>query len=171
MKLFKQAGTPYRAWLMFLVLLTCATLAHAALSRPFKANIEFTVTGNGRLQKCPGPAPGVFGSGQTVSGTGHATHLGAVQVGASHCVNVVQQVNFYIFNGEMALTASNGDVVHADYSGFFTLISPGVYSFEGNYFIKDGTGRFQEATGTGALFGTGNLQSGFTLTAEGGISY
>ena len=70
----------------------------------------------------------------------------------------------------MTLTAANGDAVRADYSGFFALVSPGGYSFEGNYFIKDGTGRFQDAAGTGPLFGTGSFSS-FTLTAEGGISY
>ena len=88
----------------------------------------------------------------------------------SHCVNLVQQVNFYFFNGEMALTAASGEVVRADYSGFFRLVSPDVYSFEGNYFIKDGTGRLQNAVGSGALFGTGSFSS-FTLTAEGTISY
>jgi hypothetical protein len=82
----------------------------------------------------------------------------------------------YAFNGAMRVTAANGDVVLADYAGFFTLVSAGVYSFEGNYFIKGGTGRFQNASGTGALFGT--LQGDFTtfaqtvaLTAEGRISY
>ena len=90
---------------------------------------------------------------------------------SSHCVDPVQQVNFYFFVGKLALTAANGDLVNADYSGFLTLVSPGVYSFEGNYFIKDGTGRFQGASGTGALFGTGDLANVLTLTAEGRISY
>jgi hypothetical protein len=169
MKLLKPS-MPCRAWLMVLLLLASATLANAAPSRPFKATIDLTVTGIGREEKCPGTTPGVPGGGEQLSGTGHAAHLGAVQVLANHCVNSVQQVNFYFFNGQMALTAANGDVVRADYSGFFTLVSPDVYSFEGNYFITGGTGRFQDAVGTGALFGTGSFLS-FTLTAEGGISY
>lgn len=168
MRLFTPS-MPYRALLLVLLLLACTTLASAAPSRPFKASLDLTVTGIGRLEKCPG-TPGVPGGGENLSGTGHATHLGAVQVGASHCVNAVQDVNFYFFNGEMVLTAANGDIVRADYSGFFTLVSPDVYSFQGNYFIKDGTGRFQGATGMGALFGTGNFST-LTLTAEGSINY
>jgi hypothetical protein len=169
-KLFKPA-MPYLAWLMVL-LLTYASLAYAApSSRPFKATMEMTVVGQGRMEKCPVITPGIHGGGQLLSGTGHATHLGAVQAGGSHCADLRQQVNFYFFNGEMTLTAPNGDLVHADYSGFLTLVSAGVYSFEGNYFIKDGTGRFQDASGTGALFGTGDFSTNITLTAEGRISY
>lgn len=167
MKLFKSVLS--RGGLIGLLLMCCATLASAGASRPFKGTVELTATGMGRLEKCPG-SPGLPGGGETVQGTGHATHLGAIQLTASHCVNLVQEVNFYLFNGEMAVIASNGDVVHADYSGFLTLVSPGVYSFEGNYFIKDGTGRFDGAIGTGALVGTGSLSS-LTLTADGSISY
>jgi hypothetical protein len=170
MKLFK-AAMPYFAWLMVL-LLTYASLAYAApASRPFKATLEMTVTGQGRGPDCPEVAPGLHGGAQTLSGTGHATHLGAVNATSSHCVDLVQQVNFYFFNGHMTLTSPNSDVVHVDYSGFLTLVSPGVYSFEGNYFIKNGTGRFQDASGTGALFGTGDFSNVLTLTAEGRISY
>lgn len=167
MKLFKP---PSLAWFMVMLSLAFASLAYAAPSQPFKATLEMAVAGQGRLEKCPEITPGIHGGGQVLRGTGHATHLGAVQVAGEHCVAVKQQDTFYFFNGEMALTAANGDVVRADYAGFFTLVSAGVYSFEGNYFIKDGTGRFQDASGTGALFGTGNLSS-LTLTAEGRISY
>lgn len=169
MKLFKPEMRA-RAWLMVLLLLTGATLAEAAPSRPFKATIEWTVTGQGRMEKCPSDTPGLPGGGQQFQGTGHATHLGAVQLLGSHCVALRQQTNFYFFNGEMQMTAASGDVLNLDYAGFLTLVSPDVYSFEGNYFIKGGTGRFQDATGTGALFGTGSLTS-LTLTAEGGIRY
>jgi hypothetical protein len=62
----------------------------------------------------------------------------------------VQQVNF---NGAMTRRAPNGDVVHADCSGFLTPVSEGVYFFEGNYFIRNGTGRFQGANGTSAFSG------------------
>jgi hypothetical protein len=161
----------YFAWLMVL-LLTYSSLAYAASpSRPFKATLEMTVTGQGRGPNCPEVTPGLHGGAQLLSGTGHATHLGAVDARSSHCADLVQQVNFYFFNGKMTPTAPNGDVVHADYSGFLTLVSPGVYSFEGNYFIKDGTGRFQGASGTGALFGTGDFSNILTLTTEGRISY
>jgi hypothetical protein len=170
MRLFKPA-TPYLAWLMVL-LLTYASLADAApASRPFKATLEMTVTGQGRGPDCPGSSPGVLGGAQALSGAGHATHLGAVDATSMHCADRVQQVNFYFFNGKMRLTAPNGDVVNADYSGFLTLVSSGVYSFEGNYFIRDGTGRFQGVSGTGALFGTGDFSNVLTLTAEGRISY
>jgi hypothetical protein len=175
MKLFKPA-TPYISWLMILLLLIFANLAYAAASRPFKATFDVEQR-LGRADRCPRSDQGVPGPAGTFNGTGHATHLGAVQVGAEHCLTTKQDMtSVYVFNGKMVLTGANGDVVLADYVGFFTLVSTGVWSFEGNYFITGGTGRFLDASGTGALFGT--LQGQFpgfsqtvSLTAEGRISY
>ena len=169
-----KALKPATACLMAL-LLASAGAAHAAPNRPFKASM--TVEEHlGNIGRCPGSQPGVPGLGGTLSGTGHATHLGATTVGAEHCVQLRQDQTVYISDGQMVLTGANGDTVLADYAGFFTPVSAGVYSFEGNYFITDGTGRFQGAGGSGALFGTlqGTLPSltqTLSLTAEGSIRY
>ena len=169
-----KALKPATACLMAL-LLASAGAAHAAPNRPFKASM--TVEEHlGNIGRCPGSQPGVPGLGGTLSGTGQATHLGATTVGGEHCVQVRQDQTVYISDGHMVLTAANGDTVLADYAGFFTPVSAGVYSFEGNYFITDGTGRFQGAGGSGAVFGTlqGTLPSQsqtLSLTAEGSIRY
>lgn len=172
MKPFKPA-TAWSAWLMALVLAS-AGAAHAAPDRPFKASMDVQEQ-LGRIGRCPGDQ-GLPGLGGTLSGTGHATHLGATTIGAEHCVQVRQDQSVYIFDGHMVLTAANGDTVLADYAGFFTPVSTGVYAFEGNYFITDGTGRFQGASGTGAVFGTlqgtlPSLSQTLSLTAEGSIRY
>lgn len=170
MKAFK----PATAWLMAL-LLASAGAAHAAANRPFKASVSVEEH-LGRIGRCPGDQPGVPGLGGTLSGTGHATHLGATTIGAEHCMQVRQDQTVYISDGHMVLTAANGDTVLADYAGFFTPVSAGVYAFEGNYFITDGTGRFQGAGGSGAVFGTlqgtlPSLSQTLSLTAEGSIRY
>lgn len=172
MKLIEFA-TRSLAWLFALVL-AVATFAEAAPpSRPFKASLELQQRA-GRSTDCLGSQgqPSLAGS---VNGSGQATHLGAVQFAGFHCLlqgNLPSNAS----NGRMQLTAANGDTLRADYTGVISLVSPGVYTFEGNYFIAEGTGRFQDASGSGVMFGTlqGELsQTGqpFSLTLEGRISY
>ncbi len=156
------------------VLVASACAVHAGPERPFKSSLELEHR-VGRLTKCAGDQ-GQPGSGGTLHGSGHATHLGAVELQSSHCVALRPDQSLYLSNGEMRLTAANGDVVLADYAGYLTLVAPGVYAFEGNYFIKDGTGRFQEASGTGAMTGTlkgdfSNNPQGLALSLQGRISY
>jgi hypothetical protein len=155
--------------------LACATPAHAAPgSRPFKASLDLDQR-SGRSTVCLGPQ-GQPGTAGQLSGTGHATHLGAVQFAGFHCLSFRLNQPTNVTNGTMTMTAASGDTLRADYSGLISLVSPGVYAFEGNYFIVEGTGRFQEASGSGALFGT--LQGEFaptgqpfSLTADGRIGY
>jgi hypothetical protein len=111
-------------------LLAFASLALAAPSRPFNASLEFQQH-LGRGTSCPG-VEGQPGPAGTFGGTGHASHLGAVEMHSGHCLSITLDNPIYVFNGAMRLTAANGDAVLADYAGFFTLVSAGVYSFEGN---------------------------------------
>ncbi len=97
--------------------------------------------------------------------------MGSVQVESSHCVDVSQQVNFYVSRGQMTLTGPDGGLVLADYAGFLTLLSAGAYAFEGNFYVTGGTGRYRDASGTGVLFGAGDLSTTWKLTADGRISY
>jgi hypothetical protein len=155
--------------------LASAGAAQAAPDRPFKASmaVEEHLGNIGRCATSPGT---ISGLGGTLSGTGHATHMGALTVGAEHCVQLRADQSVYISAGHMVLTGANGDVVRLDYTGTFTPVAPGVYAFEGHYDITDGTGRFVGASGAGPLFGTlqGTLPSQvqtLSLTAEGGIRY
>jgi hypothetical protein len=163
-------------WLA-LVGLASASLAQAAgPGRPFKASLELDHR-LGRSTSCTG-LDGQPGPGGTFGGTGHATHMGAVELHSTHCITVPADPEkpVYVFNGRMRVTTPNGDVMLADYAGYFNPVSDGVYAFEGNYYITGGTGRFEDASGTGALFG--NLQGYFnvvlqaaTLSAQGRIRY
>jgi hypothetical protein len=160
-------------WLGALVLAGAAIAQPAPTSLPFKANLDLQQQA-GRSSDCLGPQgqPSLAGF---VSGSGQATHLGAVQFVGFHCLpqgNLPSNAT----KGRLQLTAANGDTLRGDYTGLISLVTPGVYTFEGNYFIAEGTGRFQAASGSGVMFGTlqgGLSQTGqpFSLTLEGRISY
>jgi hypothetical protein len=175
MKLLKQ-NTPGRAVLLVLWI-AFASLVHAAPERPFKGSLELEER-IGRVGRCPG-AQGQPGLGGTLQGSGHATHLGAVQVSGLHCIASepgIPPSSFRLFDGQMALRAANGDVVLANYSGVFTLAATGGYTFQGEYVITGGTGRFSDASGAGALSGSlqGELPSfeqSVFIDAEGSIDY
>lgn len=166
--------TASRIAALALVLLATAGSAHAGANRPFKASID-AEEHLGRSTECLGDQsqPGLRG---TLQGTGHATHMGTLQVSAGHCMQQRTDGSFYASSGRMVLTSASGEVLHADYAGFFLPAGGGTFTFEGNYFVTDGTGRFAGAGGTGALFGTvrGTFPSqihGLSLSAEGRISY
>ena len=87
--------------------------------------------------------------------------------------------SFAFTNGELTLTAANGDQLTVTYSGAFTPTtnSPtdpqaAIYAIAGNFWVKSGTGRFAKATGNGFLFGSENTitRQGY-LELTGTISY
>ena len=82
---------------------------------------------------------------QSLSGTGHATHLGRFTVTAEFHVNVqtypVEGV------GSFTLTAANGDSLFGTTTGLATVVEGIAYIEETNT-ITGGTGRFVDATGT-----------------------
>jgi hypothetical protein len=170
-----RTAARFFAW--FVALWLAAGPAQAGPNRPFKGSFDVEER-IGRLTSCPG-VDGQPGPGATFTGTGHATHLGQVELNSQHCITIKldqPDKQVYVSNGHMRLTAPNGDWLLADYAGFFTRVSDDVFSFEGNYYITGGTGRFAEASGTGALFGT--AQGSFTtvsqtlrLSADGHIRY
>lgn len=175
MKLFTTRA-PCGAGLMVLCI-AAASLAYAGPSRPFKGSLELEER-IGRLTRCPGPQ-GQPGTGGTLDGTGHASHLGKVQVSGSHCIESEPgspPPSFQLLDGHMALRAANGDVVLADYSGVFTLATTGNYTFAGQYVITGGTGRFADASGTGVLSGSlqgevPSFQQAVSIDVEGEIAY
>lgn len=115
----------------------------------------------------------------TLTGSGTATHLGAVAINAPHCAMPTRGGSVAISRGEITFTAANGDTLTADFMG---TISPfpddlETNTFVGNFVITGGTGRFANAEGNGLLSGTlsGSLApprfySG-SITADGRISY
>ena len=152
----------------------------------FRAEVTTVETLAPKPQRCPL----TLLAGST-TGSGQATHLGAVTLASSDCVlppgvfmpsgvpagvtcgNSLEGT-FRFCDGRLTLTAANGDQLRAEYSGELRPpadpASP--YTIAGSYRIVGGTGRFEDACGSGDLEGTMNLLTGQgEFRAIGGISY
>lgn len=102
--------------------------------------------------------PSQFGG--TLSGSGKGTHLGVISLSASDCIIPMQ--NYFISNGNLTITAANGDKLTGTYSGsFIPTDNPSIYMYDDfTIQITGGTGRFAGAAGSGTLEGTSNVQTG-----------
>lgn len=108
-----------------------------------------------------------------ISGTGHATHLGRTEIAGPSQVNVVlgQQT------GTSTLTAANGDTIVIAFVGTVDFQGPNPtdpVSFQGEWQVIAGTGRFEAAEGAGTYRGTsvgavGNLLLSGSVNSPGGI--
>jgi hypothetical protein len=119
----------------------------------------------------------------TTAVIGNVSHLGRVSGRGTDCIIITgYSLNLPVFaftNGELTLTAANGDQLTFTYSGAFTptttdLTDPQhvIYAIAGNFWVKSGTGRFANAMGNGFLIGSENtstFQGHLELT--GTISY
>lgn len=138
---------------------------------PFKARIATQEALRPDGVACPAP-PYLAG---ITTGTGTASHLGAVTLVSSDCITPGPNT-FTFNNGHLTLTAANGDELRATYNGSLQPI-PGappfsLYSISGTITFSGGTGRFTSASGSGYLQGTENIQTGqgqFNVTAS--LSY
>ena len=122
---------------------------------PFKARVQTQEV----LDNDPVRCPGSNSLGMT-TGTGTASHMGAVTLQATDCPLTADFVNFLVSNGRLTLTAANGDQLSAGYWG--TLLPlPGaslpLYVLEGEFRVTGGTGRFSGARGDGSLRGSQDL--------------
>ncbi len=135
-------------------------------SVPFKATLA-TQEKLGVMSTCPS----FFGG--TTTGSGHASHLGALTGFSTDCVAPSTSGTFTFTKGELTLTAANGDELHASYSGTLSpTATPPIYSIAGTYTLTGGTGRFSGANGTGTLQGLENMTTNQgQLQLSGTISY
>jgi hypothetical protein len=104
-------------------------------------------------------------SGMTI-GTGTVSHLGRVAVVSTACIAPAGE-NFNILSSTITVTAANGDKLTGGYSGYFKPTSPGASTYElvnGRIVITGGNGRFANATGTGTMATTEDLQTGQGMT-------
>ncbi len=158
--------------------LACALAAVASAapaqstSVPFKATVQVTDKLSFGVMTCPTLVGG------TLTGTGTASHLGAVKMQASDCVlPLMATFSYQFFNGSLTLIAANGDQLRAVYQGELvpTAIGSPIYRLQGVYSIVGGTGRFKNAQGSGTLSGSEDLSAGLTATgqlnATGTLSY
>lgn len=145
--------------------------------RPFHAEVEglgmFPPRPEGR---CRTMVP-VFLS--VLTGTGQATHLGAVKWSSSHCAQLPTSAPppYALFErGEGTLTAANGDQLNIRFEG--TQDTPVVDPILGTWRITfvGGTGRFASASGSAAVaFRIGVRPTGtpwpFRIVMDGRVSY
>jgi len=88
-----------------------------------------------------------------ISGLGQATHMGRTEIDGPSQVNVIlgQQT------GTSTLTAANGDTLVIAFAGTVVFEGPeptDPVSFEGRWDVISGTGRFDDAIGSGTYSGT-----------------
>lgn len=157
--------------LAFLLVMPSDAVQAGPNDAPFRATltVQETIAEN---TSCPS------GLGGTLTGSGTATHLGAVTVSATHCATPTGRGSVAISRGVITFTAANGAVLTADFMGTISPF-PGdlqTNTFVGSFLITGGTGRFANAEGDGLLSGSlsGSLLTRvFTgaMTAEGRIGY
>ena len=144
---------------------TALTPAAAAEDLPFKAR----VAGNAHLS--PTDDPNVVRNEET--GEGQATHLGAFDW------STVEYANFAVVPGGVAvvgsftLTAADGDELHGVHATIGLFDVNGDLILHGHFTLVGGTGRFADASGSGALDAVASLGPGlpFEGTLVGTIDY
>lgn len=162
-------------WTALLPAFLFAMLTAAVQAGPNDAPFRVTLTVQETIAEdasCPS------GLGGTLTGSGTATHLGAVTISAPHCATPTGRGSVAISRGVITFTAANGNVLTADFIGTISPF-PGdlqTNTFVGSFLITGGTGRFANAEGDGLLSGafSGSLLTRiFTgaMTAEGRIGY
>jgi hypothetical protein len=140
-------------------------------SVPFKATLVTQETLGFHPGRCP--IAGIVG---TTTGTGQASHLGAVKMEATDCPLLVPGVLPTFSNGVLTLTGANGDRLRASYQGALIPVPgvPDAFSITGDFSVTGGTGRFAGAQGGGYLQGTltlGPLVSQGEYQVTGTLSY
>lgn len=99
-----------------------------------------------------------------IGGTGQATHMGRTEVTGPSQVNAIlgQQT------GTSTLSAANGDTIVIAFAGTVNFEGPNPtdpVSFQGEWHVIDGSGRFKSAEGSGTYSGTAAGEVGTLLLA------
>lgn len=129
------------ALLALTVLILRPSQASAATLVPFQASVSenFTAAPCGKLAVCI-----------TATGTGQATHLGAITEDASVVIDINpadQQNGCAPETRTTTLTAANGDTITMSGTGLTRCL--GSSEANDSYVVTGGTGRFQGASGSG----------------------
>ena len=147
-----------------IILLASSTISISAAyaeselqERPFKA------TGKGSAVALSGPPILEI----VVTGSGHSTHMGKIDIWQHHLVNVIT-MTFY--DGTFVWTAADGDTIEGSYSGNLVPTSAG-FEIHGSFMIDGGTGRFASASGSGAALGMQYNDNTAELELDGTIIY
>jgi hypothetical protein len=107
------------------------------------------------------------------AGTGRFLHLGRTSVSVTHCTFVDMASGTGKFGpGTITLTAANGDELHLVQWGTFRLVDTpeGLTSvFNMRWVVVGGTGRFDDARGSGMTHGSSLLSTGTTAATYLGL--
>ena len=121
-----------------------AVLLTAAIASPVLAQGQ--VPFRGTVEGVDSDAGGTFPLFlRSVSGRGHATHLGRFTMTAEWQINVLTDPIEGV--GSFRLTAANGDTLFGASTGLGVVIN-GIAYIQETHTITGGTGRFAGATGT-----------------------
>lgn len=107
----------------------------------------------------------------TITVNGKSTRLGVLSLRADDCITPMEN-NRFTADGNLTLTASNGDNIKAQYHVSFVPTNDSrIYKYE-NFTLQEieGTGLFKRATGSaGILEGASNIETGLGVV-EGTIT-
>lgn len=146
-------------------------LALAPLSAASQQIRPFEVSIIGNANPIPHPEiPCVLLNTET--GDVRGNHIGAGTWSSFETVDFCADPAVGDVVGEFTLTAANGDQIFGIYSTV-VLTGDGTIAASGTYEITGGTGRFENATGTGTVDATGDFGPPFGVIGamSGGISY
>jgi acyl-coenzyme A thioesterase PaaI-like protein len=134
---------------------------HAAPpARPIRGTCELDI------QPAEPVSPGVIR--QLDVGTCQISHLGRSTMVSDKVIALMAGTQ----NADVALTAANGDMLHASGSGTNTMVAPGKFAFRVELTITGGTGRFSDASGMIVSEGVAELATATAqVTMAGTIRY
>ena len=108
-----------------------------------------------------------------IGGTGQATHMGRTEFEGPSRVQInLSDPRSGTQTGTSILTAANGDAIEIAFAGTVEFEGPSPtdpVSFQGEWEVIDGTGRFDGATGSGTYSGTAAGPAGI-LFLDGRVS-
>jgi hypothetical protein len=124
--------------LTLLVLALSVPAGAAKKSRPFKGTMY------GAITYVPDPSSPPFYMDTISNATGTLSHMGSSVLYGQHVSN-------FQYNGDMTLTAANGDTIQLAYSYTGNAVPPATigvwYDMVNDVTVLGGTGRFHNATG------------------------
>ena len=151
---------PRQALCTLVLTLAASVVTAAGPDLPFHASID--------TQPVPvGPCgPGCLAL--EITGSGIATHLGAITIAGPSRVNLIDATQ----TATSTLTAANGDQLVLDIDGTVQFTGPDPadpVTFSGSWMVQSGTGRFQNASGRGTYSGSAAGPTG-DLSLTGSLS-
>ena len=116
-------------------------------SSPFSTARAQTVP---HREHCTGTLTAIVPGTMFFTGIGVATHFGQYSIEGRHDFDALGN----ILNGEFTSTAADGSTLSGIYSGTYTPLPDGTFSFDVHALWLEGTGRLEGVTGEGDVIAT-----------------